>query len=207
MLWSSGQLTIYNSKFEQVDLPPNEATCIITDPPYAKYYSHLYWHLGDKSKQWLKPGGSLLTIVPHYNIPLVTNYLNQHLKYRWILCMDQFSGPHARMLMGIEICWKPILWYVKDSYPSRGYVVDMFKVRAPTHKNHMWQQSLDWAMFLVEKFTKEGDLVIDPMMGSGTVLLACHKLNRRAIGIESITRVAERAAKDIQEFIRESPNE
>ena len=33
-------------------------------------------------------------------------------------------------------------------------------------------------------FTRSGDLVLDPMSGSGTTALACHALNRRFICIE-----------------------
>jgi DNA modification methylase len=37
---------------------------------------------------------------------------------------------------------------------------------------------------MIEIGTKEGDLVLDPFIGSGTTACACKKLNRNFIGFE-----------------------
>lgn len=37
---------------------------------------------------------------------------------------------------------------------------------------------------LLNYYTKEGDLILDPFMGSFTTAVACHKLNRHYIGAE-----------------------
>ena len=37
---------------------------------------------------------------------------------------------------------------------------------------------------LLQRYTKEGDLVVDPMCGSGTTLKMAKKLNRRFIGFD-----------------------
>jgi site-specific DNA-methyltransferase (adenine-specific) len=50
--------------------------------------------------------------------------------------------------------------------------------------HHPTQKPLDLMMWLVETYTNEGDLVIDPFLGSGTTALACARTNRRFIGIE-----------------------
>lgn len=49
---------------------------------------------------------------------------------------------------------------------------------------HTTQKPLDLMRALVEQFTDQGDLILDPFMGSGTTLRAAKDLGRRAIGIE-----------------------
>lgn len=48
---------------------------------------------------------------------------------------------------------------------------------------------------LVLSLTNEGDAVLDPYMGSGTTLAVCHRLNRRAVGIDA-SSVAHRYAAE-----------
>ena len=38
--------------------------------------------------------------------------------------------------------------------------------------------------YLIGKFSDEGDLILDPFMGSGTTGIACLNTNRRFIGME-----------------------
>lgn len=49
---------------------------------------------------------------------------------------------------------------------------------------HPTQKPLPVIEWILNKYTKEGDLVCDPFMGSGTTAVACHKLKRRYIGFE-----------------------
>ena len=43
---------------------------------------------------------------------------------------------------------------------------------------------IDLTEEMIRLFTNEGDLVIDPFMGSGTTAVVCEKLNRRWVGVE-----------------------
>jgi DNA modification methylase len=49
---------------------------------------------------------------------------------------------------------------------------------------HPTQKPLALVEWLIKTYTKEGDTVLDPCMGSGTTGLACLNLNRKFIGIE-----------------------
>jgi DNA modification methylase len=51
----------------------------------------------------------------------------------------------------------------------------------------------------VEFFTKEGQTVLDPMMGTGSTLVACLRAGRNSIGIELNTGYAEIASQWIEE--------
>lgn len=53
-----------------------------------------------------------------------------------------------------------------------------------TEKVHPTQKPVDMLENLIEIFTDEGDVVIDPCAGSGTTLLAAKNLRRRAYGFE-----------------------
>ena len=165
-------------------LPDNSVDSIVTDPPYPKQYLPLYQFIAQEGARILKPGGSFLAIVPHYAMPQVLSEAGQHLKYRWTMCMWQGSGKHPRMAMGIEVLWKPIVWWVKGAWPQgRGFVRDGFENGEPSKAEHPWEQSLDWAQFCM-KVVPEGGIVVDPLMGLGTIGVACAETGRPFIGIE-----------------------
>jgi site-specific DNA-methyltransferase (adenine-specific) len=51
--------------------------------------------------------------------------------------------------------------------------------------------------YFIKLTTQENDVVLDPFMGSGTVALACKKLNRRFIGFEICERYVDLAKSRI----------
>lgn len=188
---------LFNYDFNDVlpEIEENYVDLIFTDPPYPKKYLHLYGEMASHAKYNLKDGGSLMSIIPHYAIPKVIFDISQHLKWRWMMCMWQEKGSHARMAMGIEVLWKPIGWWVKNSWKNgQGFVVDGFESLKKEKKNHEWEQNLNWSDYLL-KFSKPGYIVCDPMMGSGTVGITCVRNSRNFIGIEK-DRVAYETAKE-----------
>ena len=52
------------------------------------------------------------------------------------------------------------------------------------HYIHPTQKPIEIIRELILNSTKEGDLVMDPFMGSGTTAMACKELNRNFIGFE-----------------------
>lgn len=56
-------------------------------------------------------------------------------------------------------------------------------------------------------YSKKGDLVLDPFLGTGTTVIAAIKSNRNAIGIELTERFFKVANESILEVLKsEQPN-
>jgi len=54
----------------------------------------------------------------------------------------------------------------------------------PFSNKHCTVKPISVMSWLVRLVSKEGDIVLDPFMGSGTTGVACKKLNRNFIGME-----------------------
>ena len=108
-----------------------------------------------------------------------------------------------------------LVWYKNDGLPSlqysdcelawsscgtktkvfncrhRGFVKDSRE----TPVAHPTQKPLELTKWCVEQFSKPGDTILDPFMGSGTTGVACVLLGRNFIGIErdpEYMRIAQR---------------
>ena len=61
----------------------------------------------------------------------------------------------------------------------------------------MNEEISDW---IIEKFTQEKEIVLDPFMGTGTTGASCKKYNRKFIGIEKSTEYFNIAFKRLKDF-------
>ena len=76
-----------------------------------------------------------------------------------------------------------MLWLVKGEYhgPAMG---DVVRSEGNDKRFHHWGQSESGMAALVERFTRPGDLVLDPFCGGGTTGVVALALNRRFVGID-----------------------
>lgn len=65
---------------------------------------------------------------------------------------------------------------------------------------------LQLAYRVIKLYTDEGDVVLDPFLGSGTTAIAAIKLNRKFIGIEKMKQYYDIASKSIKEAQYEKRN-
>ena len=66
-------------------------------------------------------------------------------------------------------------------------------------KVHPTQKPVSLLEYLIKTYTKEGDLVLDFTMGSGSTGVACLNTNRRFVGIELDENYFNIASKRIEE--------
>ena len=188
-------------------IPKNSIDLVFTDPPYPRQFMHCYDYLADIFPPLMKVGASLLTIVGHYALEEIMVKFLGKLKYRWIFDLDQEEDSHARVAMGIEVVWKPMLWYVKDKFPRErnyGFMRDKIIIPKKDKSLHEWQQSLAWCHDIISKITKPNELVCDPFMGAGTVAIACEQLGRRWIGIDCDKRAIDITIQRLKEYEQSS---
>jgi hypothetical protein len=150
--------------------------------------------------------GSLMTYAGQYSIPYIVRILDEvnskiedpeeKLSWFWMGCVKH-TGKTAKMhCQKLKIKWKPLLWFVKGSTPRRlnedeyiddfleSEIDDYVESEPPEKELHEWAQSRVEAEYYIKHLTNEGDIVLDPMMGSEATGVAALNMNRRFIGIE-----------------------
>lgn len=168
-----------------------KADWCITDPPYGigidgqklsinknpkhnrKAFEHKGWDnsIPDKSIFDLILTNSINQII------FGANYFNQYLpqgKKGWVI-WDK--GQRGLTMSDCELI------YTSTDKPTRIYTYNRVEL-LKDGTIHPTQKPLALIEKLINEFTKYGDLILDPFMGSGTTAVACHKLKRRYIGFE-----------------------
>lgn len=166
-------------------IAPGSVDAVVTDPPYPKEFEHLWDGLGQFSKGVLKDGGSLVTLLGHYQLPLVMDVLRSHLRYHWLCMLRNAEGINPIMHgFRVKVNFKPALWFTKGKLgESRVMDDELFRAGKSWSKHlHEWGQPVVFGPIV--KLVEPGGLVCDPFMGSGTTGVACIQTGRRFIGIE-----------------------
>jgi DNA modification methylase len=88
--------------------------------------------------------------------------------------------------MGGFNAWEPIFIYGKTSARiGQDYIkVNTLNFNKGPEKKHPCPKPIALWEWLLEKFSKEGDIVLDPFIGSGTTAVVAQKRNRQFVGMD-----------------------
>jgi DNA modification methylase len=69
------------------------------------------------------------------------------------------------------------------------------------NKNHSAAFPEELPAWFIKLFTKVGDTVLDPFMGSGTTNIVAQKMNRNTIGVEIVPEYFKEVDKKLESHI------
>ena len=171
------------------DMPAASVDAVITDPPYPDYYADEYKYID-----------GILDPLKHFDCRQFIFWTAKDffpLDYSAVHIWDKRAG-------GLGSFYERIF----ERNGNKEYRVFNFisvnnSVRANFAQDklygHKSQKPIKLMIELIERYTNEGDTILDPFMGSGTTGVACARLNRNFIGIEINPQYFEIAQRRIAE--------
>ena len=79
----------------------------------------------------------------------------------------------------------------------------MLRVEKRYKRVHPTQKPITLFVRILDDFSKDNEIILDPFLGSGTTAVACEKMSRRWIGIEISERYCKASAERIKEEIKQ----
>jgi DNA modification methylase len=170
----------------------------------------------------VKPNGNILIFGTYHNIFLIGHLLRKFNKkiVNSIVWYKRNAFPNITQRMLCEST-EYIIWAVNnDNKNAKNWTFDyhllkeinhgkqmrnvwdipyIFSKEEKTHGKHPTQKPVSVVERLVRGFTKKGDTIIDPFMGSGTIPTVCMANNRRCVGIDKSQKYFEVATHRVSE--------
>ena len=235
-MFKIGGCTLYNGDCEEIikTIPDNSVTLIHTDPPYV---IHSDDNMGKMMEEKARKSYDKLIkadISDGFNVEVmfpefirVCKAINFQL---W--CSKKQFIEYLILAYGKKWNWQDICLYrnnalpnVRGKYQDKDYCVHLWKGRTLTgtyHQkrtdyhyniggvkewNHPALKPLEPILNMIPIGSDEGDIVLDPYMGSGTTGEACLRTNRKFIGIEKNEEFFNMACKRLNRVYNELKGE
>ena len=207
------------------DIADKSIDVVFTSPPYNRERNDVYDLFDDINKDYFSlldklARESLRVVKDKVIINIQQNYYNKKAFF-------DFLGKYSSKISGIVV-WcktnpKPVANYnsktntksVTNAFeyfvilqnnpkefkaygkePTYNYLLSSINTNTSViHKAVMKQEVADW---FIERFTKQGDVVLDPFCGLGTTGVSCKKLKRNFIGFEIVKEYCKQAVENIR---------
>jgi len=183
-------------------IPDNSVDMVLTDPPYGMGFKSNYRKekynkiIQDDNLLWLdkfseeafrvaKDNSAHYIFCSFHNIDIFKQAFEKYFKIKNILIWEKNNAS-----MGdLKADFAPKIEFILFLQKGRRFIEgkrdpNIFKFARTGNKLHPTQKPVDLCEYLITKFSKPTEVVLDPFMGSGTTGVACKNLNRDFIGIE-----------------------
>jgi len=205
-----GDCTLYLGDCMEIMPTLGKVDAVVTDPPYGIDWgghnaSTRTWEriVNDSGCLDLRPILNMDCLVISFGANCYPDQLPH--RGRWI-CWDKRIVEKADRMLGSPF---EMAWINKTSGFDRMYRVMHGGVVNADGGNakrvHPTQKPLTLMKRIILDYTRPGDLILDPFMGSGTTGVACLQTGRRFIGIEidpNYYALAQRRIAEAQQQIR-----
>ena len=185
-------------------IPDKSVKCTITDPPYGVDLNYGSTYI-DSFDNWKKMIDEFLheAIRISQGAVLIStskleaeSYLFTKHQPIWRICWYK-GASCTRSPIGFKD-WETLFVYGN----TKGIQIhDYFMVHANRIRKqvpgHPCPKPLDWARWLISRFSKENDIILDPFLGSGTTAIIAKELKRNFVGIEINPQFCELASSRI----------
>lgn len=208
---NNDRLQLIHSDFRIISektIPDNSVDLIFTDPLYGLKDVPLYSDLGALAMRVLEDGGSLITVIGGHSITEICNLLTESGLRENSFFFVRHSGVsapiHAKKIIARG---KLLLWFYKGSKlrDTGMYATNFIESEISDKENNgRLAQATKEAEHIISKRTLESDIVLDPMMGSGTTGIAALRQNRKFIGIDSDEKQYNLARNNLSKIVLES---
>ena len=138
----------------------------------------------------LKNGGTLIIFFDLWKITILKNLMEKYnfKQIRFIEWIKTNPQPLNSKINYLTNCREIALVGIKKSKPTYNSSYDNgiyhYPLQGGKNRFHPTQKSLKLFEELIKKHSKEGDIIMDTFLGSGTTALACKNLNKKFIGCE-----------------------
>lgn len=213
-------ITVIHSDCREI-LPliePAFVDLVLTDPPYgisvvqrnnrARNGDVRPGHVPGTWKSWALVAGddeafnpSPLLVFPRLVLFGANNYADQLPPSQSWIVWDRLNGATPADNADAELIWTNLGGTVRTYRQCWRGVAREDDGLEPTRHIHPTQKPVKVMLWLLERYTKPGDLVLDPYMGSGPIAKACQMTRRRYIGIEVEEIYVQRAIKRLEQSV------
>lgn len=164
----------------------NSIDMIFTDPPYGKDGIYLYEKIAKEGKRILKDGGIAVFYASDYWIDKIFVDCLKHLDYFYLFHRINNRGNASIFPRKVFAGGKSILVFSKGKPKTFTWINNVISDKSLEKDLHLknWQQSISDATKFIEAYSNKNDLILDPVIGSGTTAIACLENNRNFIGFE-----------------------